>query len=97
MSKERILSLLASRREDIRVKFGVRKLGIFGSAARDDMRSGSDVDILVEFQAPATFDQYMDLKAYLETLLGTTVDLVTEDALKPRMRPLVEKDLVRVA
>ncbi|CAI4032302.1 DNA polymerase subunit beta [Nitrospira tepida] len=97
MSKERILSLLASRREDILVKFGVRKLGIFGSAARDDMRSGSDVDILVEFQAPATFDQYMDLKAYLETLLGTTVDLVTEDALKPRMGPLVEKDLVRVA
>lgn len=97
MNKERILSLLAGRREDMRMKFGVRKLGIFGSAARDDMRSGSDVDILVEFQDAATFDQDMDLKAYLDALLGTAVDLVTEDALKPRMRPLVEKDLVRVA
>jgi predicted nucleotidyltransferase len=97
MSKEQILSLLAGRREDILVKFGVNKLSIFGSAARDDMRSGSDVDILVEFQGPATFDKYMDLKAYLEALLGTAVDLVTEEALKPRMRPYIEKDLVRVA
>lgn len=97
MSKEQILSLLAGRREDILVKFGVKKLSIFGSAARDDMQSGSDVDILVEFQGPATFDKYMDLKAYLEALLGTAVDLVTEEALKPRMRPFIEKDLVRVA
>ena len=97
MNKERILSLLASRREDILVRFGVKKLGVFGSAARDDMRSDSDVDILVEFQGAATFDRYMDLKAYLEALLGTAVDLVTEDALKPRMRPHIEKDLVRVA
>ncbi len=97
MSKEQILSLLAGRREDMRAKFGVKTLGVFGSAARDDMRSDSDVDILVEFQGVATFDKYMDLKAYLETLLGTAVDLVTEEALKPRMRPLIEKDLVRVA
>jgi hypothetical protein len=97
MNKERILSLLASRREDILVRFGVKKLGVFGSAARDDMRSDSDVDILVEFQDAATFDRYMDLKAYLEALLETAVDLVTEDALKPRMRPHIEKDMVRVA
>lgn len=97
MNKERILSLLASRREDILARFGVKKLGVFGSAARDDMRSDSDVDILVEFQDTATFDKYMDLKAYLEALLGTAVDLVTEEALKPRMRPLIEKDMVRVA
>ena len=96
MSKERILSLLASRREDMRARFGVKELGVFGSAARDDMRYESDVDILVEFQDAATFDRYMDLKAYLEALLGMAVDLVTEDALKPRMRPLIEKDLVRV-
>jgi len=97
MNKEQILSLLADRREDMLVRFGVKKLGVFGSAARDDMRSDSDVDILVEFQDAATFDRYMDLKAYLEALLGTAVDLVTEEALKPRMRPLIEKDLVRVA
>lgn len=61
------------------------------------MRSDSDVDILVEFQEAATFDRYMDLKMYLEAVLGTSVDLVTEDAVKPRMRPIIEKDMVRVA
>jgi predicted nucleotidyltransferase len=88
---------LSARREDIIVRFRVKKLGIFGSAARDDMRRDSDVDILVEFQEPPTFDRYMDLKAYLEAVLGTSVDLVTEDAVKPRMRPIIEKDMVRVA
>jgi predicted nucleotidyltransferase len=97
MTKERVLSLLASRREDIIARFRVKKLSVFGSAARDDMRSDSDVDILVEFQEAATFDGYMDLKAFLETILSTSVDLVTEDAVKPRMRPVIEKDMVRVA
>lgn len=71
--------------------------GACRTAARDDMRSDSDVDILVEFQEAATFDRYMDLKMYLEAVLGTSVDLVTEDAVKPRMRPIIEKDMVRVA
>jgi uncharacterized protein len=49
------------------------------------------------FEGAPTFDRYMDLKAYLELLLGAGVDLVTEGALKPRMRPIIEKDLVHVA
>jgi len=51
----------------------------------------------VEFQAPPTFDAYMDLKFYLENLFHTSVDLVIDDTVKPRMRPLIEKDLIRVA
>jgi predicted nucleotidyltransferase len=97
MNKQEVLSLLRNRREDILLRFRVKALSVFGSAARDEMRSDSDVDILVEFQEPATFDRYMDLKAYLENLLGTSVDLVTRDAVKPRMRPIIEKDMVRVA
>jgi predicted nucleotidyltransferase len=72
-------------------------LFLFGSAARDEMGEGSDVDVLVEFEGPATFRGYFDLKDYLETLLGRTVDLVTERGLKPRARRHVERDLIRVA
>ncbi len=97
MSRDQLLSRLRAHFQDMRKQFGVKRLTLFGSAARDQMRRDSDVDILVEFERPPTFDGYMDLKAYLETLLGTGVDLVTEEALKPRMRPLIEKDLVRVA
>ncbi len=54
------------------------------------------MDILVEFSGPATFDGYMDLKFFLEDLLGCKVDLVTQKALKPRLRPYVAKDAIYV-
>jgi hypothetical protein len=97
MNPKSLVSLLASRRAEIVRRFGIKKLGIFGSAARDEMHEESDMDILVEFHATPTFDAYMDLKFYLEELLLTSVDLVIEDTVKPRMRPLIEKDLFRVA
>lgn len=56
-----------------------------------------DEKVTGEFEGRPTFDGYMDLKAYLEGLLGTGVDLVTEQALKPPMLPIIEKDLVHIA
>lgn len=97
MSRDHLVSVLRTHLQEMRAQFGVRQLALFGSAARDEMRRDSDVDVLVAFEGAPTFDRYMDLKAYLECLLGTRVDLVTEGALKPRMRPIVEKDLVHVA
>ncbi len=97
MNKEHALALLAQHRDEIARKFSVKHLALFGSTARGDAREDSDVDVLVEFEGPATFNGYMDLKFYLEELLGKEVDLVTESGLKPRARPYVEKDLIRVA
>ena len=97
MQHTNLLSLLTKNREEIVRRFGIKKLGIFGSAARNEMHAGSDIDVLVEFQALPTFDAYMDLKFYLENLFHMSVDLVIEDTVKPRMRPLIEKDLIRVA
>ena len=82
---------------ELRERFGVKSLSLFGSAVRAEMGEASDVDVLVEFEGPATFDRFMDLKFYLEELLGRSVDLVTPKALKPRMRPAVEQEAVRVA
>lgn len=76
--------------------FGVRSLALFGSLARDEGGSDSDADILVEFRGPATFDHYMDLKIFLEELLGCRVDLVTRKAIKPRMREYVEEEAIYV-
>ncbi|MFY4729416.1 nucleotidyltransferase family protein [Nitrospira sp. BLG_2] len=97
MNRERLLSVLRVHLQEMQRLFGVRRLALFGSAARDEMRRDSDVDILVAFEVAPTFDNYMDLKAYLERLLGTGVDLVTEAGLKARMRLIIEKDLVHVA
>ena len=96
MNKTSILSLLNRHRDEIKKRFAVKHLALFGSAARDEMRQESDVDVLVDFNGPATFDGYMDLKFYLEALLGRRVDLVTEKGLRKEIRPNVERETIRV-
>jgi len=69
-------------------RFGVKKIGLFGSFARGEQTSTSDIDIVVEFyQGQKTFDNYMDLKFYLEDLFDRKVDLVIAEAIKPDLKP----------
>ena len=95
--RQQILAALAAHQPDLVQRFGVRRIALFGSAARDELTDQSDVDVLVEFSGPASIDGYFGLKDHLEALLGRPVDLVTERGLKPRARRHVEKDLIRVA
>lgn len=97
MNRTMILTLLNQHRDEFMNRFGARYLALFGSAARDELRDGSDVDVLVEFDGPATFDRYVGLQNYLEALFGLKVDLATEAMIKPRLRRHIEKDLLRVA
>ena len=97
MNRAQVLAQLQRHRQEIEQRFAIKHLSVFGSAARDELRQDSDIDVLVEFEGPATFDGYMELKFYLEELLGRTVDLVTHDAVKPRMRPLIEREAIHVA
>ena len=97
MRRKEIIEAITGRRAELIERFAVKSLALFGSVARDEDRPDSDVDVLVEFNGPATFDRYMSLKLFLEELLQTRVDLVTQRALKPRMRPRVEQEAVYVA
>lgn len=96
MSKKSILALLEKHKEEIQA-FRIQRLSIFGSVARNQDTHTSDVDFLVKFIGSPTFDRYMDLKFFLEDLLGRKVDLVTEEALRDEIKQYVKKDLVRVA
>ena len=78
-------------------ELGVASLSLFGSVARGDSKEDSDIDLLVRFDGRASFDRYMDLKLFLEDLLGRRVDLVTEQALREEIRAHLEQDLLRVA
>jgi predicted nucleotidyltransferase len=92
-------SIFVTRLEEVlpllRERFGVAKIGIFGSTARGDDRPESDVDVLVEF-APGqtTFRNFMELAFYLEDLFGRRVDLVTEQGLSRYIRPNVEQEVI---
>jgi predicted nucleotidyltransferase len=96
MDRDRVINLLSKQRSRID-QLGVKTLSVFGSTARGESQPDSDVDILVEFEGKATFDRYMELKFLLEDLLGTRIDLVTRNALRPEMRSQVEKEALRVA
>jgi predicted nucleotidyltransferase len=96
MNQTDVKQILAQHRRDLE-RYGVESLAVFGSVARGDADLVSDIDILVAFEGSPSFDDYMDLKFLLEDLLNRPVDLVTFEALKPRMRPIVEREAVRVA
>ena len=77
--------------------YAVKELWLFGSAAREELKAGSDIDILVDFAAPVTLFEFARLRRRLESLLGRSVDLVTRDALKPQLREQILGEAVRVA
>jgi predicted nucleotidyltransferase len=97
MRRPEALEKLALLLPSAKTQFGVETLSIFGSVARDEATDASDIDVLVDFDGPATFDRFMGLKLYLEDALGVPVDLATRRALKPQMRPRIEAEALRVA
>lgn len=96
MQKHQALQLLREQFTEIRQRFGVKRLALFGSTARDEAQAGSDVDVLVEFDGKADAKRYFGLMFYLEDMLGCPLDLVTDKALRPELRPFVEKDAIYV-
>ena len=87
MTRDEILRRLEENREAIR-SYGVRRLGLFGSFAREEATESSDLDFVVEFEKKS-FDAYMDLKEFLEELFKCRIDLVLADAIKPRLQATI--------
>ena len=96
MRKNETLQLMQAHKAELAKQFGVIRLALFGSTARDAAGPDSDVDILVEFDGPATSARYFGVQFYLEDLLGRRVDLVTEKALRPELRPFIEREALHV-
>lgn len=96
MKRAEVVSLLQTHMPEMKERFGVRDLALFGSASRDTAGAESDIDILVAFDGPANSNRYFGLQFYLEDLLGETVDLVTDKALRPELRPFVEQEAIHV-
>ena len=92
LNSDEILDFLKQHKQDLEARFSVRRIGLFGSVLRGSASERSDVDILVELDHP-TFDQYMDLKFFLEDNLGRPVDLVLADSLKPRLKPIITREV----
>jgi hypothetical protein len=96
MIRALVLEQLAKSKPTLVARFGVTDLALFGSTVRDAARIDSDIDILVSFDGPATSERYFGVQFFLEDLLGRPVDLVTDKALRPELRPFIEKEAVHV-
>jgi predicted nucleotidyltransferase len=92
----RFIEALRRCRHNLKVRYKVRSLGIFGSYVRNKQKKGSDLDILVEFDEVPSFIQFLQLEHYLSDLLGVSVDLVMKDALKPTIGKRILSEVVPV-
>ncbi|WP_456374743.1 nucleotidyltransferase family protein [Methanocaldococcus sp.] len=86
-----IKELLRKHKKELKEKYKVKSIAIFGSFARNEQKETSDIDILVEFYKTPDLIEFVDLKYYLENILGVKVDLVTKNALHPMIREEVLK------
>ncbi len=97
MNRQAILERLNAEAPGLKEKYGVKSLAVFGSMARGDNHEESDVDILVTFEGPATFDNFMGLKLELGYLFGRRVDLLTPRCLSSKMQTEIDKKAILVA
>ena len=96
MNRQQTLEVLTKLKPELVERFGVTRLALFGSTARNEARADSDIDIVVAFDGPATSKKYFGVQFLLEDELGCPVDLVTEKALRPELKPFIEREAVNV-
>ncbi|MGH7861515.1 MAG: nucleotidyltransferase family protein [Candidatus Dormibacteraceae bacterium] len=91
-----LIQILRAHLPELRQRFSVRALALFGSYARGEAGEESDVDLLVEFERVPGLIAFVELEQYLSDLLGVKVDLVLKDALRPTIGQRILKELVPV-
>jgi len=95
LSREEILQKLHEYNDEMQERFSLSRIGLFGSYVRGSADEKSDIDFLIELNEP-TFDHYMDLKFFLEDIFQRPVDLVLAETVKPRLKPIIAKEVVYV-
>ncbi len=96
MNRDTATQILARAKPELQQRFAVTRLALFGSTARNEAHSDSDVDVLVAFDGPASARRYFGVQFYLEDLLSCPVDLVTEKALRAELKPFIEREAIYV-
>ena len=96
MGKREIIEIIRNSKPELELRYGVQRLGLFGSYVREKQGKKSDIDILVKFNRDIDLFEFVDLREYLENQLNSKVDLVMESALKPNLgkRILAEVEYV---
>jgi uncharacterized protein len=97
MAQVHLTTILSTLREQLPLladRYAVQSLGVFGSNIRNEQRPDSDLDLLVTFYKPPSLIKYIELEQYLSDLLGVSVDLVMQEALKPNIGRRIQSEVV---
>ena len=94
MTKEEILNFLANNKKLFQERFFVKKIGLFGSYARNEAGERSDIDIIVDM--PSSFDLYFDLKEFLEKKFNKKIDIGFEKNMRPFIKKSISEDIIYV-
>ena len=95
-SLDEIKEIIKKHKDELKEKYSVKEIGIFGSFARGEAKEDSDIDILVEFEKPIGFFKFLELEEYLSNLIGREVDLVSKKALKPNIGKHILEEVVTI-
>jgi len=93
---KQIQSILSKHKEELRRKYKVKEIGVFGSYVRGEQKKSSDIDILVEFEESIGFFKFLEMEEHISKILSVKADLVTKNALKPRIGEHILKEVVAI-
>ena len=93
---DEIKRILTGRKEELKEKFKVKEISIFGSYIKREQKGSSDVDILVEFEKPVSLLQIVSLENYLSDFLGTKVDVVPKKNIREELKETILKEAVPI-
>lgn len=96
MEREKIIQTINAQLPFLKDRYNVKSLGIFGSVARNEGKEESDIDIVVEFESPIGFLDFIRLEIFLTKILQRKVDLISKKAIKPVLRESILKEVIYV-
>ena len=93
---EEVKAILEANKDNLKEKYKIKTIGIFGSLVRGEQKRRSDIDILVDFEVTIGFFKFLEMEEYLSELVGTKVDLVSRKALKPRIGKYILQEVIQI-
>jgi len=91
---EEIKNILAEHKEELREKYKVKEIGIFGSYVRGEQKKGSDVDILVEFEEPVSLLKLVSLENFLKEIVGVKVEVIPKKDIRVELKERILKEAI---
>jgi len=86
-----IIKIMREHKEELKEKYKIKEIKIFGSYARGEQRETSDIDIIVDFEEIPTFIEFLKVEEEIERILGIKVDLLTEESISPFIKPYIKE------